>query len=162
MIHLIVGNTGAGKTTYAHKLREENQGIVFSIDKWNNRLFMPDKTKDSGLEWMLERIDRSEILIEHYILQLEHNGIDSILDLGFSKYTHREKFRLFALKNTIDYKLHYLDISIDLRKDRVIKRNTEKGMTYEFEVKLEDLDFMETWFEKPNQTELKKAVHIKL
>ena len=162
MIHLIVGNTGSGKTIYAHNLREENQGIVFSIDKWNNRLFMPDKTKENGLEWMLERIDRSENLMMHYILQLEHKGIDSILDLGFSKFSHREKFRAFALKNNIDYKLHYLDISIAIRKDRVIKRNIEKGDTYEFEVKLEDLDFMETWFEAPTPAELEKGVHIKL
>jgi adenylate kinase family enzyme len=33
MIHLIVGSTGAGKTTYAQKLKKENQGILFSIDQ---------------------------------------------------------------------------------------------------------------------------------
>ncbi|WP_452223112.1 AAA family ATPase [Lacinutrix chionoecetis] len=162
MIHIIAGNTGSGKTTYAQHLREENKGIVFSIDKWNNRLFMPDKTQDDGLEWMLERIDRSESLMMHYILQLEHNGVDSILDLGFSKFEHREKFRLFALKNNIEYKLHYLDISIAIRKDRVIKRNTEKGVTYEFEVKIEDFDFVETYFEAPSPAELKDGIHIKL
>lgn len=162
MIHLIVGSTGSGKTTYSNNLREENQGVIFSIDKWNNILFMPDKTNKDGLEWMLERIDRSEKLIQHYILQLEHNGIDSILDLGFSKFSHREKFRLFALNNKINYKLHYLDISIDIRKKRVIKRNTEKGSTYEFEVRNEDFEFMETFFEAPTASELENGVHIKL
>ncbi len=43
MIHLIVGNTGAGKTTYANKLKKELKGVVFSIDQWNNTLFLPDK-----------------------------------------------------------------------------------------------------------------------
>ncbi len=46
MIHLIVGNTGSGKTTYANKLKKEIGGVVFSIDKWNNVLFIPDKKED--------------------------------------------------------------------------------------------------------------------
>lgn len=162
MIHLIVGNTGAGKTTYSHQLRKQTAGIIFSIDKWNSHLFLKDKTENDGLEWMLERISRSETLIEHYILQLEHSGVDSILDLGFSKFEHRQKFRDFAIRNKIDCKIHYLDIAIDLRKERVIKRNTEKGIAYEFEVKQEDFDFMETWFETPTHAELEQGVHIVL
>jgi hypothetical protein len=53
--------------------------------------------KDSdGLKWMLERIDRAEIMIMDLVHQLETANIDSILDLGFSKFEHREKFRKFA------------------------------------------------------------------
>ncbi|AEH02682.1 AAA family ATPase [Lacinutrix sp. 5H-3-7-4] len=161
MIHLIVGNTGAGKTTYAHKLKEENKGIIFSIDKWNNILFMPDKTKEDKLDWMLERISRSETLMMLYILQLEDNSVDSILDLGFSKFKHREKFRNFAAKHNIKYQLHFLDSSKQIRENRILKRNADKGITYEFNVKQEDFEFMETWFEPPNSSELKSAIHIK-
>ena len=32
MIHLIVGNTGSGKTTYCNQLKGKNKGVVFSID----------------------------------------------------------------------------------------------------------------------------------
>jgi tRNA A37 N6-isopentenylltransferase MiaA len=39
MIHLIIGNTGSGKTTYSNKLKAELNGVLFSIDKWNNVLF---------------------------------------------------------------------------------------------------------------------------
>mgnify|MGYP000187126627 CR=1 FL=1 len=63
MIHLIVGNTGSGKTTYSKKLKEKSSGIVFSIDQWNNVLFLPDKKSTDGLDWFLERIDRSENII---------------------------------------------------------------------------------------------------
>ncbi len=49
MIHLIVGNTGAGKKTYAHKLNREIDGVVFSIDKWNKILFLPDKKPEDRL-----------------------------------------------------------------------------------------------------------------
>jgi tRNA A37 N6-isopentenylltransferase MiaA len=43
MIHLIVGNTGAGKTTYSNALRKKTNGVIFSIDKWNKTLFLADK-----------------------------------------------------------------------------------------------------------------------
>ena len=42
MIHLIVGNTGSGKTTYSNKLKQETGGLIFSIDQWNKALFFPD------------------------------------------------------------------------------------------------------------------------
>lgn len=49
MIHLIVGNTGSGKSTYANRLREEAKGVIFTLDKWNKTLFLPDKKEDDGL-----------------------------------------------------------------------------------------------------------------
>jgi len=53
MIHLIVGNTGSGKTTYANALKTKTNGIVFSIDQWYNALFIPDKKPNDGLDWKL-------------------------------------------------------------------------------------------------------------
>ena len=93
MIHLIVGNTGAGKTTYSANLKKKTNGIVFSIDKWNKTLFLTDKKPTDGLEWFLERIERAEEMIKELVMQLENAGTDTILDLGFSKLEHRNKFR---------------------------------------------------------------------
>ena len=41
-----------------------------------------------------------------------------------------------------------------------MKRNTEKGETFEFEVSKEDFDFMEKWFEKPNEKEMNGGIII--
>ena len=161
MSHLIVGNTGSGKTTYSNNLKKDINGIVFSIDKWNNTLFMKDKTNKDGLEWFLERIERAESLILNLVLQLENTNIDSILDLGLSKFEHREKFRKFANKNGIELKLHFLDILKETRKQRILGRNKTKGETYEFEVTKENFEFMEGWFEKPTDLELENAIIIK-
>lgn len=46
MIHLIVGNTGAGKTTYSNKLKRKTNGIIFSIDKWNKNSKLCNKIID--------------------------------------------------------------------------------------------------------------------
>lgn len=96
MFYLIIGNTGAGKTTYGRQLKSQNQGIIFSIDMWNNTLFLPDKTDTDGLDWFLERIERAESVILDLVHQLENAKTDTILDLGLAKFSHREKFRQFA------------------------------------------------------------------
>jgi predicted kinase len=160
MIYLIVGNTGSGKTTYSIALKSKTNGIIFSIDKWNKTLFLADKKADDGLEWFLERIDRSEKMIMELIKQLESSQTDSILDLGLSKFEHREKFRKFAEANGYQLKIHFLDISKETRLKRVMKRNNEKGATYEFEVTKENFDFMENWFEKPSEKEVNGGVII--
>lgn len=160
MIHLIIGNTGSGKTTYSTELKRKTKGIIFSIDKWNKTLFLPDKMPNDGLEWFLERIDRSEEMIMELVKQLEQSKIDSILDLGLSKFEHREKFRQFAKSNRYVIKIHFLNISKEIRLERVMKRNTEKGSTFEFEVTKENFDFMESWFEKPSDKEINGGITI--
>ena len=160
MIHLIVGNTGSGKTTYSNKLKEEINGVLFSIDKWNKTLFLPDKTSNDGLDWFLNRIERSEEIISDLIQQLESVKTDSILDLGLSKFEHREKFRKLAKQYNFEIKIHFLDIPKVIRLKRIFKRNTEKGETFEFEVTESDFEFMETWFEKPLKEELENGIII--
>lgn len=160
MIHLIVGNTGSGKTTYCNQLKAQNKGVIFSIDSWNKTLFLPDKKETDGLKWFLQRIDRAEEMIQNLILQLDNAGTDAILDLGLSKFSHREKFRKFALENNIEFQFHYLNLSKEERWQRVQNRNQEKGATFEFEVSLNDFNFMESWFEVPTNDELNEAIYI--
>lgn len=161
MIHLIVGNTGSGKTTYSAGLKNKTRGIIFSIDTWNNTLFLPDKKPTDGLEWFLERIDRAEKLMMDLVQQLENSKTDSILDLGLSKFSHREKFRKFAAVNGYELQTHFLDIPKETRWERVLKRNNEKGATFEFEVSRKDFDFMENWFEPPGEGEINGGVIIR-
>ncbi|WP_452227959.1 MULTISPECIES: AAA family ATPase [unclassified Lacinutrix] len=160
MLHLILGNTGSGKTTYSKQLKKETKGVIFSIDQWNNTLFLADKKLEDGLAWFLERMERSETLILDLVTQLENANTDAILDLGLSKLSHREKFRQFAALHGFELKTHFLDISKATRLQRVLQRNTEKGDTFEFEVSQENFDFMETWFEKPTALEMKDGVTV--
>ena len=161
MIHLIVGNTGSGKTTYSKELKEKTKGVVFSIDKWNKVLFLADKKPTDGLDWFLERIERAESIILDLVIQLEEAKTDTILDLGLAKGKHREKFRRFAKLHNYELKIHFLDIPTETRLERVMKRNKEKGETFEFEVSKGDFDFMETWFDKPTAKEMIGGIVIR-
>jgi len=160
MIHLIVGKTGSGKTTYSTELKRKVNGIIFSIDKWNKTLFYADKNLYDGLELFLERIERSEKMIMELVQQLESSKTDSILDLGLAKFEHREKFRKFAETNGYKLKIHFLDISKETRLKRVMKRNIEKGATFEFEVSEQKFDYMDNWFEIPNEKEIAHGIII--
>ena len=100
-------------------------------------------------------------MILDLVIQLENSKADAILDLGLSKFEHREKFRKFAKLNNYELKIHFLDISKETRLNRVMKRNAEKGETFEFEVSKKDFDFMEIWFEKPSEKEMKSGIMIK-
>jgi hypothetical protein len=53
-----------------------------------------------------------------------------------------------------------LDISKETRLKRILKRNNEKGATFEFEVSQENFDFMESWFEKPTEKEITNGIII--
>lgn len=157
MMHLILGNTGAGKSTYAQRYQQEHGGIIYSIDHWNATLFLPDKKESDGVDWFLERIARVDQMVKDLILQNESQGIDSILDLGFAKKKRREAFYAFAKAQQILFQLHFLDTPTSVRKQRVAKRNAEQGSTYRFEVTEADFAFMETWFEPLDDAELEIA-----
>lgn len=162
MMHLITGNTGAGKTTYAYKLNQRDGGVVFSIDHWNATLFLDDKTEQDGVEWFLARIARSDNMIQSLVLQLEEVGTNALLDLGFAKSARRDAFYAFAKAHKIPYVVHFLDTDKETRRSRVKHRNLEKGSTFQFEVSDQDFEFMETWFEPLTDTELQKAIRVAL
>lgn len=42
-VHMICGLTGAGKSTYAERLRLDSRAVRFSIDEWNRTLFFIDR-----------------------------------------------------------------------------------------------------------------------
>ena len=107
---LIVGSTGAGKTTYARTLAEEIGGVRFSIDEWMTALFWPDSPQPIEFAWTMERIDRCEAQIFELAGQLAARGVPAILDLGFTKLEHRDKFRALAGEAGLKAQVHYVDV----------------------------------------------------
>ncbi len=153
-VYLITGGTGAGKTTYALKLAAETGGIRFSIDDWMTTLFWMDSPDPMCFEWAMERIGRAEAHIWETSQQILAQSLPVILDLGFTKVVHRQKFYNLAKATDTEASLHWVDISAEERWRRVQFRNTEKGETFAMEVPREMFDFMENQWEAPSDTEL--------
>jgi predicted kinase len=152
-IILIVGSTGAGKTTYARRLAEELGGVRFSIDEWMTALFWVDSPQPLEFAWTMERVERCEAQIFAMVRQLAERGVPALLDLGFTTKAHRDKFRALAAEAQLSAAVHFIDVPADERWFRVNRRNKERGETYAMQVDRQMFDFMDAMWEPPLEAE---------
>lgn len=159
-IHIVFGPQGAGKSTYSKQLSEERKAVCFSIDEWMWTLYGDDLPKSMSLSWINERLDRCEEQIWDTAKQIALLGSDVILDLGFTKFEKREKFVALAKAHDFPIQIHIVKAPLELRKQRVMNRNKEKGSTFSFEVSLGMFNFMEGEYQVPREKELEEAIVI--
>lgn len=160
MIVLIVGSTGAGKTTYAKTLANKIKAMVYSIDDWMKVLYWQDMPANPDNQWFIEnskwytdRISRCEDLITKSSLDRALRNENTILDLGFSTVDHRKRFIDLFLSRGVHVETHFLDVPADLRWSRVQRRNAEKGETFAMSVDRQMFDYIESIFEPPQSGE---------
>ncbi|NJM50309.1 MAG: ATP-binding protein [Sphingomonadales bacterium] len=151
---LVVGGTGAGKTTYARSLANEIGALRFSIDDWMTTLFWMDSPQPIEFEWTLERIGRCEAMILSMVQQAASRGLASILDLGFTKREHRGSVRHICARHGLSSQIHFVDVDSEVRWARVEQRNREQGETFAMPVDRAMFDFMENMWEAPKEEEL--------
>lgn len=166
-IILIAGSTGAGKTTYSHKLAADLSAAVYSIDDWMKSLYWQDMPSHpdnnwflENSQWYLDRIQRCENLIVKNAFARAKFGQKSILDLGFATKEHRKKFIELFQASSVSVGLHYLGASADLRWKRVQQRNQEKAETFVMNVDRGMFDYMESIFEVPTADEGAPLTHV--
>lgn len=150
---LVVGCTGAGKTTYARALADERVAIRFSIDEWMMPLFGPDQPQPIRFDWMMERVNRCEAMIFSIVQQIVARGGTVVLDLGFTKKAHRDKFRTLCGDAGLSAAVHFVDVLRETRWQRVEQRNQDRGETFAMTVDRSMFDFMETLWEPPTPDE---------
>ncbi|MGB0386603.1 MAG: AAA family ATPase [Ardenticatenaceae bacterium] len=162
MIHLIIGSTGAGKTTYALALAAERGAVRFAVDDWMNTLFFPDSPNELTFEWAMERVTRCEAQIWKIALEVLHAGKEVVLEVSMSTKALRQKQRGIAKQSGYEHQIYYIELDRETRRERVLKRNQEKGKTFSFEVTEEMFDFVEGMFEPPDSDELRECVIVRM
>ena len=155
LTHLICGSTGAGKTTYSQKLADEVSGICFSIDEWMVSLFGEDAPQDLTPAWIAPRVSRCEAQMWTMALQLGKLGVPSILDFGFQRREHRQRYVSLIKASQLSAKLHVLDVDASVRWTRVQSRNAARGETFQMEITRGMFDYIETIWEPPSNGEIK-------
>ncbi|MFK7753933.1 MAG: AAA family ATPase [Sedimentitalea sp.] len=153
-IHLICGSTGAGKTTFAQKLASDIGGVVFSIDEWMVSLFGEDAPTELDPAWIFPRVLRCEKQMWAVALQLGPLGVPSILDFGFQRFEHRQKYADLARKAQFTARLHVLNIDAAERWKRIEDRNKTQGETFHMEITRAMFDYIETTWEPPSDDEI--------
>lgn len=160
MIVLIVGSTGAGKTTYAQRLAKELRGVAYSIDDWMRSLYWQDMPSNPDMEWFrtnfewyMARIERCENVILKDAIDRARLNQNSVLDLGFTTASHRKKFIEIFSENGIATETHFLNLNAEARWKRVEERNANKGETFVMHVDRQMFEYIESIFEPPQESE---------
>lgn len=164
MIHLICGPIGAGKTTIANQLAEQHSAIRFSEDEWLSNLFIPDAPEnllDQPIEvvaaWASEKYQRCRGQIWPVCEQILQQDVHVVLDGAAANKEQRDKIRQKAIKVGVGFKLYYVTTDTETRRSRVLERNVKGGETYSIEVTPIMFEFMEKFFEIPDESELSAA-----
>jgi predicted kinase len=158
-VHLICGSTGAGKTTYAAAIAARIGAVRLSIDEWMATLFIADRPDPPSVGWALERLERCERQMWLLAQQLIERDIDVVFDLGLSTRDQRERMRMLVAQTRAESKLHYLDVSVETRRSRVLQRGAQtRGQS--FEISRPMFDAMESYFEPPTDDELYGAMIV--
>lgn len=158
--HLIFGPTAAGKSTYAKKLANENNAIRFAVDEWMHALFADDKPEKMDMSWVMPRVVRCQTRIWSTCLQILASGTDVVLELGLLREKDRDRMKSLVEEAGFKVSFSFVDADLEVRKQRVLQRNLEKGETYSFDVTPAMFDAIELYFERPNEKELGRSLAI--
>lgn len=153
---LICGKICCGKSTYAYHLRDENKGILLSVDELMLALFGPY----SGDNHDLYTKKIQEYLLEKSV-EIIQSGHHIILDWGFWTKDSRIQAKEFYQSWNVEYEFHFIDINDNEWKTRIAQRNhavlAGKAAAYPVDenlaAKFEDL------FELPSEDEIDVWVH---
>jgi predicted kinase len=159
-IHLIYGPIGAGKSTYARKLTQERQAIRFAIDDWMAALFGDDRPEPLTMAWAAERVGRCEKMIWQLSKDILASGRDVVLELGAMRKNDRSRIRGIANNNGYPIQFYFVSADRDIRRQRVLQRNEQKGETWSLHVTPAMFDAMDTFFESPSTDELSLSLQI--
>lgn len=145
------GKICSGKSTYAEQIRLKNKAAILSIDEIMLALFdqhIGDKHDEyvESLEKYL--FDKSVELIEI--------GVNVILDWGFWTKDERKFAKEFYESRNIECEFHYIDVSDEVWKQRLNKRNNliSEGKTSAYYVDENLAKKFDAIFELPEKEEI--------
>ena len=113
------GRICCGKSTYARQLSAELGAAVLSVDEIMLAVF--GQFAGDKLDEYVEKLKRYLLNKSAELIGL---GINVILDWGFWTMEERRAAREFYAARNIRCELHYIDISEELWRERLRKRNS--------------------------------------
>jgi len=153
IIHLVEGPVGSGKSTFAAVLASRSGGVHIAFDEWFAKLFSPDRPPGDFVPWYIERKDRLVDLIWRHSQRLLASEKNVILELGLIQRAPRVEFcrKAQGLGHTLV--IHVLDAPVDVRRERVRRRNAEKGATFSMMVPDHVFEMASSLWEVPDEIE---------
>lgn len=152
-IHLIEGPVGAGKSTSARALSEQEHAPRLILDQWMTALFAPDRPSTDTLAWYIARKERCVQQIWRVAQDILAAGSGVVLELGLIQ--RRDRARLYGWVDQTGHTLtvHVLDADREVRRERVRQRNRDKGDTFAVEVPDHFFEMASDRWEAPDEHE---------
>lgn len=155
-IHFIEGPVGAGKSTYAKAIAAKGAFAHIALDEWFARLFSPDRPQENLVHWYVERKDRLVELILSHARAILATGNDVALELGLIQRAQRLALLRQIQQEGHRFTVHVLDAPLDIRRERVKRRNVEQGATFSMVVPDHIFEMASTMWEPPDELELEE------
>lgn len=152
-ICLIEGPVGAGKSTFAAGLCEERHAVHLNLDDWMARLFRPDRPQAGVMPWYIERKDRCIEQIWRVSDGIARAGGSVVLELGLVQRVSRLDFYARVDASAHRLQVFVLDAPREIRRERVRRRNVEKGATFSMEVPDHFFELASDLWEPPDEEE---------
>jgi predicted kinase len=153
-IHLVLGAVGAGKSSYALRLADEQAAVRLTLDAWMATLFRPDRPDEGVIAWYAERSARCIAQMWALATEMIARRINVILEIGLLAQSERERFYARVNDAGIDLCIHLLDASREVRRARVAARNCDQGETFSMVVPPEIFELASDLWEPPDEAEL--------
>lgn len=153
-IHFIEGPVGAGKSTYARAVAAKGGFAHIALDEWFVRLFSPDRPQENFVRWYTERKDRLLTLILDHAGLILATGNDVALELGLIQRAPRQAMFRQLRQEGVHFTVHVLDAPLDIRRERVQRRNVERGVTFSMVVPDHIFEAASAMWEPPDELEL--------
>lgn len=112
------GKICCGKSTYAQQLRKKFGAVILSVDEITLALL----GKNAG-DKLDEYVEKLEKYFFEKSIEIVKTGINVILDWGFWTKAERDYAKEFYKYRNIDCEFHYIDVSDEVWKQRIQKRN---------------------------------------
>jgi predicted kinase len=129
-IHLVLGPVGAGKSTFALGLANEQGAVRLTLDEWMTELFSPDRPESGIIEWYVERAARCVSRIWSLADSLLDVGTTVVLEIGLLQRRERERFYRRFADAGVPVTIHVIEAAREVRRERVLSRNRERGVTF--------------------------------
>jgi predicted kinase len=144
VLYLLCGKIAAGKSTVAAGLASRPATVLISEDHWNSYLFMDElKTIDDYRRCS----DRLRNAMGPHVVSLLKAGTSVVLDFPANTLRLRRWKRGIIDEANAAHELHYLDVSDEICKRRLRKRNEAGG--HPFTTSEADYELFTSYFVPP-------------
>jgi predicted kinase len=120
LLHMVCGKIAAGKSTLTTMLADGERTVLISEDVWLSRLYPGEILSIEDYIRCAKRI--KDVLADH-TGSLLRAGISVVLDLPFNTRAARAWGYAVAHAAGCGHRLHFLDVSDDVCKERLRARN---------------------------------------